>query len=306
MFNFEHTKLTQTQFEELAQLLTQFKKCNATTNFDVGKIKVELNLPQKAKTIFKKQRATRIPLQLQDRVQKLTRHFDRFRYHSTRESVNTDSLTTGNTFVNPVIIFKKGELLKIVSDARQLNTMIDETKGSWPIEPIHIILTRINFSPVFSIADIGSAGFSSIMSSIVRPLIRKNKIITYLDDVFIQDTTTDTILQKLDQYHNTSQLTTTKKREIENYVRFLRFISKYIYNLQVILRPFCLQLWDTKDFKWTPELQKTFDRAKRNLQTEHSASQFLIQTNHFYFSAMPLAMALELHFSKKLIWKKLS
>ena len=41
------------------------------------------------------------------------------------------------------------------------------------------------------------------------------------------------------------------------------FISKYIYNLQVILRPFYLQLRDTTDFNWTPELQKTFDRVKK-------------------------------------------
>ena len=62
MFNFEHTKLTQPQFEQLAQLLTLFHKCYATSKFDVGKIKVELNLPVKATANFKKQRATRIPL----------------------------------------------------------------------------------------------------------------------------------------------------------------------------------------------------------------------------------------------------
>ena len=66
MFNFEHTKLTQTQFEELAQLLTQFRDCYATSKFDVGKVKVEFNLPLKATAVFKKRRATRIPLQLQD------------------------------------------------------------------------------------------------------------------------------------------------------------------------------------------------------------------------------------------------
>ena len=43
MFNFEYTKLTQTHFEKfiLAQLLTQFQKCFATSKFDVGKIRVE-------------------------------------------------------------------------------------------------------------------------------------------------------------------------------------------------------------------------------------------------------------------------
>ena len=55
------------------------------------------------------------------------------------------------------------------------------------------------------------------------------------------------------------------KKEIQNYVGFLTFFSKYIYNLQVILRPFYLQLRDTTDFKWTPELQQTFDRVKKEL-----------------------------------------
>ena len=70
--------------------------------------------------------------------------------------VNTDSLTTGKTFINPVLIFKKGQSLKKVLDARQLNTMIGETKCSWPVEPIQIILTHIQ-GPIFSIADMNRA-----------------------------------------------------------------------------------------------------------------------------------------------------
>ena len=79
MFNFEHTKLTQTKFEKLAQLLIQFQKCYQISKFDVGKLKAELNLPLKATAIFKKQRAARIPLQLKYRVQHLLdnlTHFD--------------------------------------------------------------------------------------------------------------------------------------------------------------------------------------------------------------------------------------
>ena len=221
------------QFENLAKLLKQFRKCYATSKFDVGKIKVELNLPLNATAIFKRQIATRIPLQLQDRVQHL---LDIIPHFDIIALVNTDSLTTGNTFINPVIILKKGKSLKIVLDARQLYTMIDETKSSWPIEPIQVILTRIK-GQIFSIADmnsaynqmpldkpsqrltnfviagqhlcfkrlfygisIGPAAFSSFMKSIFKPLIRKNKIIPYSDDVFIQDTTTDTMLQTLTHY----------------------------------------------------------------------------------------------------------
>ena len=137
------------------------------------------------------------------------------RYFNTLDimaPVNTDSLTTGNTFINPVIKLKKGESLKIVLDACQLNSMIDETKCSWQIEPIQIKLIRIR-GPVFSIADmnsaynqmpldkpsqrltnfviagqqycfnrlfqgigLGSGAISSFMSSIFKPLIRKNEI----------------------------------------------------------------------------------------------------------------------------------
>ena len=101
MFNFEHTKLTRTEFEKLAQILTQFQKCYATSKFDVGKIMPELNLSLKATAIIKKQSATRIPLQLQDSVQHL---LDILTHFDIIAPVNTDSLTTGNTFINPVII----------------------------------------------------------------------------------------------------------------------------------------------------------------------------------------------------------
>ena len=45
--------------------------------------------------------------------------------------------------------------------------------------------------------------------------------------------------------------------------------------------------------------------SKKNIQTEHSASQFLIQKNLSIFYAMPLTMALELHFSIKINLEKI-
>ena len=92
------------------------KKALQPTLFDVGKIKVEINFPLKATAIFKKQRATRIPLQLQDRVQHL---LDILTHFDIIAPVNIDCLTSGILFTNPVIILKKRESLKIVLDARQ-------------------------------------------------------------------------------------------------------------------------------------------------------------------------------------------
>ena len=50
------------------------------------------------------------------------------------------------------------------------------------------------FERMFYGFSIGPAVFSSFMSSILTPLLLETKIITHLDDVFIQDKTTDTIV----------------------------------------------------------------------------------------------------------------
>ena len=47
------------------------------------------------------------------------------------------------------------------------------------------------FNRLFYGMSIGPAAFSSFMSSIFKPLVRKNKMNNYLDDVLMQDTTKD-------------------------------------------------------------------------------------------------------------------
>ena len=123
--------------------------------------------------------------------------------------VNKEQLSTGNTFTNPVVILRKRESLKIVLDVRYLNSMIDESKCNWPIEPVDVALTRINgtiyttgdlnsahnqfplnneslrythftigneqyfFKRLFYGISIGSAAFASIHTHFLYPLIRK-------------------------------------------------------------------------------------------------------------------------------------
>ena len=55
MFIFEHTKINQEQSEQLAQFLILFRSnlSSATSEFDVAKINVELNLPIEATAVFK-------------------------------------------------------------------------------------------------------------------------------------------------------------------------------------------------------------------------------------------------------------
>ena len=49
-------------------------------------------------------------------------------------------------FVNPVIILPKKVYVTMVFDARYLNSTTDTSNCSWPLEPLQVLMTRINGS----------------------------------------------------------------------------------------------------------------------------------------------------------------
>ena len=149
MFNFQHSQIVQNEFDNLAKLLLNYPTLYATSKFDVGKVNSPLHLPLKSDAIFKKQRASKVPIHLHDKVNRLEEV-------EIISPVNKELQSKGNTFINPVIILAKGESLKIVLDARYLNSLIDESKCNWPTEPIQNILTKIN-GKYFTMADMNSA-----------------------------------------------------------------------------------------------------------------------------------------------------
>ena len=234
----DYFTITQIEFDKLAKQLLKYSTVYATSKFDVGKISSSLHLPLKPDAVFKKQRASNVPIHLHDKVIRLLDILEQYKIISP---VNKEEQPKGNTFINPVIILAKGELLKIVLDARYLNSLIDESKCNWPIEPKQVILTKINgkhfttadmnsaynqmpldeqsrrvtqfvignqqyeFNRLFYGISIGPAAFSAFMSKIFRPLIPKKKAITYLDDVFMQSQTKEEMFTVLEHYHKILQ-----------------------------------------------------------------------------------------------------
>ena len=71
MFNFQHSQITQNEFEKLADLLFRYSTVYATSEFDVAKINSPLHLPLIPDTVFKKERASKVPIQLHDKVNRL-------------------------------------------------------------------------------------------------------------------------------------------------------------------------------------------------------------------------------------------
>ena len=57
LFDFQHSHLTQEQFEKVVTIILKYKQVYATTKFDVEKSKVILNLPMK-KMLFSKNKVS--------------------------------------------------------------------------------------------------------------------------------------------------------------------------------------------------------------------------------------------------------
>ena len=146
-FYFQHSQIT------LADLLLNYSKVNATSKLDVGKINSPLHLPLKPDAVFKKQRASKVPIHLQDKINRLLEILEQYVIISP---VNKEKQPKCNAFINPVIILAKGKSLIIVLDARYLNSLIDESKCNWSIEPIEVIILKINGNYVTT-SDMNSA-----------------------------------------------------------------------------------------------------------------------------------------------------
>ena len=71
LFNFQHSQITQNEFEQLADLLLKYPKFYATSKFDIGKVNSPLQLPLKPDAVFKKQRASKVPIYLHDKIIRL-------------------------------------------------------------------------------------------------------------------------------------------------------------------------------------------------------------------------------------------
>ena len=270
MVDFQHSHLTHEQFDKIVDIILKYRNVYATTKFDVGKTKVKLNLPMKKDAVFKKQRVSKVPIHLRDRIQKL---LDVLKKYDKISPVNKEQLSTVNAFTNPMVIVRKGESLKIVVDARYLNSMIHESKCNWPIEPVDVALTRINgsisktadlnsaynqipldnesmrythftngneqycFKRLFYGISIGPAAFASILTHFLYRLSRKGTVFTYVDDIFILTTTYDQMYGTLEDYHKILQEENLKAAPDKTYfmLKKVKFLGHIIENKKIKL-----------------------------------------------------------------------
>ena len=131
----------------------------------------------------------------------------------------------------------KNDYVKLVIDARYLNSVTDLTNYSWPLEPVRMIMTRVN-GKLFSVSDLsfayhqvplssetqnltsfiiggrqftftrgfyGLCGLPNFFSRLMKfhfdPLIRKKQAITYIDDTIMQSQTRGEMFTINNEYH---------------------------------------------------------------------------------------------------------
>ena len=120
--------------------------------FDIGQTKQKFHVTLKSSSELRKQRPSECPLHLKDKLEKLLGQL-----HDSgiiREMGDDDEL--GSLFVNPIILLPKADYVKLVIDARYLNSITDLTNYSWPLEPVQMIMTRIN-GKYFTASDLSCA-----------------------------------------------------------------------------------------------------------------------------------------------------
>ena len=217
-FDIRHSDLTDEELVLLIDLLKDARDVYSQHKFDVGKTRQKFNIKLEQGAILKRQRPSKNPLHLREKQENFLTQLKEA--DIIREMGDDDGM--GSLFVNPIIRQPKHDYVKLILDARYLNSVTDLTNYSWLLEPIQTIMTLINGN-VFSVCDLSCAfhqippnkpkqkltsfiiggkqytftrrisglkrlhNFFSLMMTIhFQPPIKKKQAFTYIDDTLMQ------------------------------------------------------------------------------------------------------------------------
>ena len=151
-FDFTQSDINDAQLLDLMKLLSRDKDVYSQHKYDVGKIKQKFHVKLLPNSTLTKQRPSRVPLHHKEKLEIL---LDQLCKTGIIREMGDDT-EMGSSFINPVIILPMGNIVKLVIDARYLNSITDLSKYSWPLEPIGSLLTRLNGN-YFTTSDLCSA-----------------------------------------------------------------------------------------------------------------------------------------------------
>ena len=151
-FDFSQADINDENLDNLLKTLTKNKDVYSQHKYDVGKIKQKFHVKLLPNSTLTKQRPSEVPLHYHEKLESLLEQL--CKTGIVREMGNDKEM--GSEFINPIIILPKGNTVKLVIDARYLNSITDLSRYSWPLEPFGSLLNRLkgNF---FTTSDLCSA-----------------------------------------------------------------------------------------------------------------------------------------------------
>ena len=151
-FHFQYSDITDNELTLLIELLIDSKYVYSLHKFDVGKTRQKFHVTLKLNVELKRQRASKVPLHLKDKLEKLLTQLKDA--DIIREMGDDDEI--GSLYFNTIILMPRNDYVKLVLDARYLNSLTDLTNYSWPLEPVQMIMTRVN-GKFFLVSDLSFA-----------------------------------------------------------------------------------------------------------------------------------------------------
>ena len=158
-FNFQYSDISDEEMTLLIDMLIDSRDVYSQHKFDVRKTRQNFHVTLKPNVELKKQRPSKVPPHLKEKLEKLLTQLKDA--DIKREMEDDDEM--GSLFVNPIILMPKNDYVKLVIDARYLNSVTDLTNYSWPPEPVQMITTRVNGN-FFSVSDLSCAYHQVLLS----------------------------------------------------------------------------------------------------------------------------------------------
>ena len=151
-FDLKFSDNTNEEMTLLIDMLIDSRDVDSQHKFNVGNTRQTFHVKLKPNVELKEQRPSKVPLPLKEKLEKLLIQLKDA--DIIQELGDYDEM--GSPFVNPIILMPENDYVKLVIDARFLNSVTDLTNYSRPLEPVKMIKTRVN-GKFFSVSDLSCA-----------------------------------------------------------------------------------------------------------------------------------------------------
>ena len=136
--------MTDTEYVNFCNILINNQNCYAKHRNDVGKLSAPFRIRIKENCKLQTHRPSKVPIHYRDRLNKFLVELEKYNIIKQIDSTPAEKHTIGTTFLNPLIIIPKRDAIKVVLDARHLNSNTNQEVESWPIEPLAPQFARAN------------------------------------------------------------------------------------------------------------------------------------------------------------------